>query len=527
MLQFLPDLILKNAELYQNKEALRDDQGALTYGELSQKISQLAGVLRESNPNSLGRILLIINNSIHFVISHFAAILSGGISVPCEPNISHGNLKLICKDCQPEILIIQAGQLKRLARSLPETGIKKVIVLDGDAEPPPGLEIIPQDRIKDGPLEFAGTGMKPQEPAVILYTTGSTGRPKGVVLNHTTILTTIGHISKYLEYSESAREVVALPLSHSFGLGQLYCNLLKGGSVRIISGLNNPAKLLNSLESFQATGFPGTPLTFSLILEKFRLERMFAQKGRSLRFIVVDSAPLPPSLAKKIMALLPQVDLYVYYGLTEASRSTFIRLNGQAENRMISVGKPLPGVQIKIVDENGESLPRGQTGEVVITGTNLAEGYWNNPALTKEAFINGWFRSKDLGTLDDEGYLTLSGRMDDVVNIGGFKVNPHEVEQIIKSYPEVDDAAVLGFVLGSTGGEPVLIASLVASGREGMDMLSLKRFCQKRLENYKVPAKFVLVSSIPRSTTGKTLRKEMEKELRSKLAEKAEELGSE
>lgn len=447
----LSDILLRGAERFADKEALTDPKRSLTYGRLAEESSRCANWLIARGVRPGDRVMLCLPNGADFVAAHFGILMSGAISVPCDANASPSSLDAIRTSCEPRACIDSASI--------------------GDALAAP-------DRLPPACERDA------DDVAALLYTTGSTGRPKGVILTHANTLAAIDNITRFIGYTRDDREVVILPLSHSFGLGHVYCNLASGGAVYTEQGLTRVARVLNKIADWGATGFPGTPLGYSLLMDRFG--EVFRQRCRSLRFVVINSSPLPPEQAALIRTMLPDTNLMVYYGLTEASRSTFISLSACGPDYYGSVGRAMPGVELKLSDE----------GEVLIKGPTIAKGYWNEPELTAQAFRDGYLRTGDQGSIDDGGFLYITGRLNELINIGGYKVYPAEVERILLQHDAVSDACAFG----TERVEAAIVTSRSVTETE------LSQFCHRHLEPFKVPARLYPVQSIQRSATGKIIR---------------------
>jgi long-chain acyl-CoA synthetase len=401
------------------------------------------------------RVCLVLPNSVEFAVAHFGVLTAGGISVPCDATISEVNLAAVQADCAPR-LTLRPGDIARR----------------GWLTAPAALPV-PQ--------------REPGDVAALMYTTGTTGRPKGVMLTHDTVYAALRSISRFIGYTPLDKEVVVLPLSHNFGLGHLYCNLMNGGEVYTEPGLTRVGRVLRKLRDLPATGFPGTPASIGMLLDRFG--DAFVEHAHGLRFMVINSAPLPPERAAQLRLRLPRARILVYYGLTEASRSTFIDLNSTGPDKYASVGRPMAGVVVRLTPEH----------EVLIRSPALTPGYWNDPARTRQTIREGWLHTGDLGRFDQDGFLYITGRVGDVINVGGYKVNPQEVEDVLTAFPGVTSAGVFGV--------DCVEAALVCDA--ALDEQALVAHCRARLEPFKVPTRFHRVDSLPHTDTGKLKRAEL------------------
>ena len=510
----LGELFLHGIDRFASRDAVSDPRDSASYAQLGASTFQLARGLRRLGLETGDRSLVVLPNCVDFVRAHFANLLAGVVSVPCDAGITAESLRGVCASCTPRFLLTDTTSLGRLtANAALPPELEPVIVLDD----------VTAHAAHDGRALAAAESPEPMtvkrspsDLAVLMYTTGTTGKPKGVMLSHANVLAAVRSIVEFVGYTQDDREMVILPLSHSFGLGHLYCNLMCGGAVYTEPGLARVGRVLNALESFRATGFPGTPTGFGMLMNHYG--PVLAKKGTSLRFAVINSAPLPPERTEQLQALLPKLDIMVYYGLTEASRSNFISLTRSGPGRYRSVGRPMPHAEVRVRDLDGHDVPTGESGEVVIRGSALARGYWKNPEEEAAAFRDGWLHTGDVGRMDGDGCLWIVGRIKDVINVGGYKVLPGEVESVLVTVPGIRDVGVAGLE-GLPGTEnEVVIAGIVADEPFVIDEAALQRHCLERLEKFKVPARFARIVEVPRTDTGKIKRADLAARLRDALA---------
>jgi long-chain acyl-CoA synthetase len=512
----LPQILLDGAERFGPRLAVQDSTTEASYATLLHEALSIAAGLRASGLARGDRVVLVLPNGVDFVRAHFGVLLAGGVSVPLDATIVTANARHIVDATGARLLLGHATAVARLLPALNSS--TRVIVAGGDppAPLPPHVPTIGLAEFQTlaEPRSFLD-GVRPDSVAAIMFTTGSTGVPKGVCLTHANVLAALRNICSYVGYTAADREVVVLPLSHNFGLGHLYCNLLNGGAVFTANGLTRVGRVLEAIERFGATGFPGTPLGYGMLLDKYA--PVLATRGRNLRFAVINSAPLPPECTAQLQALLPQLDIMVYYGLTEASRATFLSLTRAGPKYFRSVGRALGSSEVAIRLENGSFAAPETSGEVVIRGPTITPGYWKGPAALEPALRDGWLHSGDLGYLDSTGHLFLTGRLKDVINVGGYKVNPGEIEAVLLGEPGIADAGVAGVegVAGITG--EAVVAAVVAAPGVTLDLAAIETRCVESLEKYKVPSRLVVLPSLPRSETGKVLRTELARQLAARL----------
>jgi long-chain acyl-CoA synthetase len=305
------------------------------------------------------------------------------------------------------------------------------------------------------------------------------------------------NIVQVLGYSASDIDVLPLPMHHSFGLGCFHTSLCAGSTLILLKNANDLEFVLNTVKKHNATTLAALPATLTKFLKFDRnvLETYFA----NIRLIITNSTLIPKKTVQNFKQILKNGHLATYYGLTEASRSTFMifdKTNGREE----SVGHVAPGVEIKIVNKDNNTM---KVGEIWIKGNNVIKNYWNNENADKN-IVDGWLRTGDLGYFDEEDYLFLKGRTDDIINIGGEKITPYEIEEVVKQIPGVEDAAAFGIdheVFGY-----VVKLNVVRAKDSDLDKAKILSYCMKNLEKFKIPSKIDFVKNIPKTDYGKVKR---------------------
>lgn len=328
------------------------------------------------------------------------------------------------------------------------------------------------------------------DPADIILTSGTTGQPKGVMLTHRNILAAARHINLFIGNRADDCELLTLPLYHSFGLGRLRCVLLQGGTLVIARGLVPLGPLFALIEEWQVTGLALVPTGVSLLLKVAEME-LKALQGQ-LRYLEIGSASMERGVKEQLCHLLPQTRLCMHYGLTEGSRAAFLSLH-EAGDRLDSIGRPSPRVEMQVV------APMGEVGPLLVRGEMVMRGYWGDEEATRQRVRGGWLWTGDLGWRDEEGYFYLSGREGEMIQIGGRKVAPIEIEKVLNGHPAIAESACIGC------GE-VIHAYLVSSGEQRISSVELTTYLRERLEPYKVPAVYSWVDGIPKTELGKIRR---------------------
>jgi long-chain acyl-CoA synthetase len=346
------------------------------------------------------------------------------------------------------------------------------------------------------------------QPADILFTTGTTGRSKGVVLSHRALTTACAHINAFIGTQAEAVEVLPLPLSHSFGLGRVRCILSIGATLVLLPGFVNTAILLNALSEHHATGFASVPTGIAILLSDSGIGlEQFAQQ---LEYIEIGSAPMPQDQKQHLMRLLPDTRICMHYGLTEASRSAYLNFHDDRD-RLDSIGKPSPGVSMRVVDESGHEAVNGTDGQIQISGGHLMSEYWQDADLTAKTLNDGWLTTGDRGRRDPDGYFYLLARTSDIINVGGRKVSPHELEEILASHPAITECVCVGLPDPQGISGEIISAFLVAdSDAEDLPKFSeLAKLLRQHVEPHKIPRRFKWIDEIPKSSSGKVLRRRL------------------
>ena len=495
------DGLLHRADRHSSREALADPSCKMNYGEVASTIRRLAGLLVRLGLSRGERVIVALGNSVDQIIFHYAVLYAGGVVVPLSAGLPPGRLAFYIRDAEPMFIVSDEADL---FHAVPRTGDAWPSLITSGKRDRRALADL---RDAAGEPEVQRNGRRgPSDLAALLYTTGSTGQPKAVMLSHKNVTSALASIVRFVGYGRSERELVVLPVSHSFGLGHVYCNLTCGGFVRIDDGLKRLKRVLGALVDDGITGFPCTPAMLQLLLGRYR--EAFTERAKGLRFMVVNTAPLPPEVTSDLLSALPDLRLLVYYGLTEASRSTFIDLSAEGPERYRSVGPAASGVDIAIMSPEGTPRPAGSEGEVWVRGEHLASGYWRREAETQASFADGWLRTGDLGRMDEAGYLTLTGRIGELINVGGLKVSPSEIERIVGGHPAIADAAAAE-VKDPMGIRGSVVGVLAVVSDPGLKESDLRAFCAGQVESFMMPEVIRFAPSVPRAESGKILRSEV------------------
>jgi acyl-coenzyme A synthetase/AMP-(fatty) acid ligase len=343
-----------------------------------------------------------------------------------------------------------------------------------------------------------------EDAALILYTSGSTGAPRGVVQSYGNVEANSRSIVEYLGLTAEDRALVILPLYYCYGRSVLQTHLLAGGSIFLDGRFAFPRVVLEAIGAEGCTGFAGVPLTFEIIRRQVDVSTLALPR---LRYLTQAGGAMAPDTVDWVRQAFQPARLFVMYGQTEATaRLAYLPPERAAEKRG-SFGVPIPGVTLAVVDELGREMPVGETGHLVARGGNVTGGYLDEPEATAAILHDGWLWTGDLARRDADGFFFHQGRSKEILKIGGHRVSPVEIEQVVQRAPGVAEAAVIGRPDDLLGEVPV--AFLVAAPGATPDPAELKRFCRERLPAVQVPVAFTVVPSLPRNEAGKLLRAEL------------------
>lgn len=456
--------------------ALRCGTETVSYGQLRSRILGTAASLRRLGVTEGDRVLICLGNTLATPVLYFAVHALAAVAVPIAPDTPEAALAWVAEDCEAKLAVVEK---KVEGVSCPVVTPASLIAADVDHDIVPVLH--------------------PDSIADLLYTTGTTGRKKGVVLTHANVLAAARNITEFIGTRPDDLEVVPLPLSHSFGLGRLRCMALVGHTLVLEPGVGSGAQLVKRIVDERATGLALVPAGFD-ILRKMTGD-LLGQASQHLRYIEIGSAVMRPDTRAWLTELLPNTRICHHYGLTEASRAVFTEYHADA-HKPGTAGRAAPNSSMSICNEDGRSLPAGESGEVVVRGAMVMREYWKQPELTAQSFFGDGLRTGDIGYVDEDGYLFLLGRRSDLINVGGRKVAPDEVEFFLCQLDGVRDAGCIAQPDGLLG---ECVKAFLVADRE-IRKSEVVTFLRSRLEEFKIPQTVERIASIPRTSSGKIQR---------------------
>jgi len=512
MPNIIHELITKTAARTPENTALFHKKLQINYQELSEQLKTIASGLLKCNILPGERIAIYLPKRLETVISFFSSSLAGAVFVPINPLLKPDQVSYILKDCNVRILISSADRINQLSEQLVQChDLHTIIDVDNKAtnSAETHYAIIQWQQLTLGTNDFPAR--IDTDVAAILYTSGSTGKPKGVVLSHKNMIAGAKSVAQYLENTEKDNLLAVLPFSFDYGLSQLTTGFLVGATITLMDYLL-PRDVIKAIGKYNITGLAGVPPLWNQLAQ---LDWDISSKNK-LRYITNSGGAMPTATLNNLQKSLPNTDVYLMYGLTEAFRSTYLPPK-ELDNRPGSMGKAIPNAEIMVVREDGSPCAAGEPGELVHRGSLVSLGYWNDPQKTSEHFkpvpikengltlteIAVW--SGDNVKMDEDGYLYFLSRKDEMIKTSGYRVSPSELEEIVYQTGLISEAAAFGVPHDMLGQAIIIIATTESDSNEAQ----LLTECKKRLPNYMHPAHIQFIQSMPKNPNGKIDRKKL------------------
>lgn len=496
-------LLQASVKSFPEKEVLVHNDRRVSYSRLWQDVLKVAKFLREQRIASEDRVGILMENSPEYIASYYGILAAGGVAVGLNTGARARDLVNWLRHSGAKWLFVQGShpELADLAAALVDD-VHIICV----GKPTAPLHSVPLSQWgncfaevgqDDDPVEISDPG----HLAAIIYTSGTTGKPKGVTLSHGNLLANTRSIISYLELRESDRILNVLPFHYSYGNSVMHTHLAVGGSLVLENSLMYPKKILQKMKTEQVTGFSGVPSTYALLLSRTNLKEFDLS---SVRYMTQAGGPMAPASVERFTRELPHVRFFVMYGQTEATARLTYLPPEKLEEKLGSIGIPIPGVTIRLCDEKGQPVANGATGEIQVRGDNVMLGYWRDEETTRTVMIDGWLHTGDLAHQDDDGYLYIDGRSSDMIKTGANRVSPKEIEEVVLELHGVEEVAAIGVpdeILGQ-----VIKLVIVLSPGATLDKRAIQAHCHMNLAKYKVPKFIEFISELPKTSSGKVRR---------------------
>lgn len=499
----LPGMLESKAASIGSRPAIIHRDQPISYSQLVARAQRFAHALKKLGVRPDDKVAIMLNNCPEYVVSFFACAYLGAVAVPVNIFYKERELEYLLRDSDSVVLIASPTFAEFYSKIEKKPAQLKWLIVNG--------------AYREG-LEFAALeGEAPTAPfdaqctedsvAEILYTSGTTGEPKGTMLTHRNLFFHADAIINLLRLGDSDRALMAVPMFHGYGITVMICTLCTGSSFVLLEPFN-PTEVFEQIQKHKVTFLP-------MVVAMYFVMVSHPERGKydlsSLRIGISGASAMPAQLMKEASQAL-NIKILEAWGLTECSASaTMQRMDlGYKEG---SVGLAYPGVQVGVMDESSTLLGHDSVGELVIKGPIVMKGYYKRPKETEEALRGGWLHTGDMGYYDKDNYFFMVDRKKELINVGGEKVFPREVEEVMYQHPSVADAALVGQKDDRLGEIPVAV--VVPKAGQELDVKEFASFLSARMARFKVPRRIYTIQQMPRSPIGKILKKELVKMLAS------------
>jgi long-chain acyl-CoA synthetase len=491
---FAAEVLEKTAQRQPQKTAIVAKEEELTFATLNQRVHALAAHLQQEGVRQGDRVGALLPNSTAIPLSYYATQKIGAVTVVLDARLKGKELEGVLKDADLKLLIVHSQLFPEVEEVFKMITPISVWIVDREGE----------RSFENRYLTAGGSVMlprlNPDDDALILYTSGTTGEPKGVVLTYRN-LAQYPKVMREMGITDSSTiRGCILPMSHI--VGPVVCNeLAERGYTLVIFDQIHPITLLEGIQKYRVNVFESVPIVFQLLLG---VKNLASYDTRSVKIAAMMGTSIPLPLLRAFQAAQPHIKVIQGYGLTETSPMITLIEPDKAETKMGSIGRAVPGVEVKIIDENGKETGNDEPGEIITRGPHVMKGYFRRPDATAQRIRDDWLYTGDVGKLGADGYYYHLGRRDDMIITGGLNVYPAEVENLIYTYPAVQETIVFGIPDRKRG--QVIGAAIVPRPGANIIEKELLAFLRSNLANFKVPDQIVIRESLPRTSSGKTIR---------------------
>ncbi len=494
----------QSAARYPEKIAVIHDAVRASYREVNGLANRLARFLVGMGVRKGDRVVLMFENSLEYVVGYYGTLKTGAVSVPLSTDLKPDGLRHLLAEIEPTFVISSNRFEKLLYDNVSGLPAFKGILLKAPklkwSSIPFSINLWGEIIEKGKDAEDPGISFDGDDLAGVIYTSGSTGRPKGVMLSHQNIVSNTRSICQYLNLTGDDVQMVVLPFFYVMGKSLLNTHMAAGGTVVINNKFAFPASVLNEMVKEGVTGFSGVPSTYAYLLHRSPLAG-YREKLVALRYCSQAGGHMSRVIKEGLRQVLPEhTAIYIMYGATEAAARLSYLEPERYLDKMDSIGKAIPGVNLRIMAPGGTEVQPGQVGELWVKGPNIMKGYWKDPGATKQVLMDGYYCTGDQAFQDSEGYFYIVGRKDDLIKVKGHRINPREIEDVLMSSGKLVEAAVLGVPDDLMGHKLVAIVVAKADDISHAEILS---FCARKLPRHKLPVEVKSVRTLPKSASGK------------------------
>lgn len=492
---YLTELLVRQKN--NKKIAIKHGKNSITYESWHKESYELSELINTNVKNDSRNIAIFLPNSIYYSIAYFAILFSDKVIIPIGTQSKGLEIKSILEYCEIDLIISDLQYKDFLLESLADYNhcISILFIDDGS------IEVVNKNKnyiTKSGLPQKSGTE---DDVAIMLHTSGTTSNPKRVMLTHNNLINNIESNIASLKLTENDITLISMPMYFGYcNTAQFLTHIYLGASMVILDGMFLPKSFFQIVQNEGITSFTGVPSMLLMLLE-YRYAGYY--NISSLRYICFGGGKMPVEKLKELIIKFNTVGFVQTYGQTEASPRITALLPEDSLKKIGSVGKPIPNVKVKIIDEAGNNVNANEIGEIVIQGKNVMKGYYKQDKITNEIIVDGWLHTGDLGYIDNDGYLYLTGRKKNMIISGGINIYPEEIEEILMQHPNIRDVCVVSEEHAILGEVPIAKVVLKHNLNSTSD---LREFCSEKLANHKVPIRFEIVNDLSKTYNGKIKR---------------------
>lgn len=497
----LADLVHDVAQRDGEKAALIFADQPISYAALDAQIEQVANALAARGIGHGDRVAIMLPNIPQHVVAYYAVMRVGGTVVAVNVLYRDEEIAYILQDSEAKALVIYEGFWPSGAAAVQQAPTVEQVIVVGQGEAPAGTTGW-ATLAREATPQRPPVAVQPSDIATICYTSGTTGRAKGAMLTHRNFIANLEQLEGLPRCKAEPDDVIllVLPLFHIYAMNVCMNGGLRVGATLVLVPRFEPHPVLEQMQKHRCTAFYGAPPMYVAWVNTPNIDQYDLS---SVRFAFSGAAPLPVQVLERFRELTG-VEIVEGYGLTEAAPVTHTNAM-RMESKPGTVGLPIPCVECRLVDDEDNDVPPGAEGEIICRGENITPGYWKRPDATAEALRGGWFHTGDIATVDADGYYTIVDRKKDMINAGGFKVWPREVEEVLFRHPAVREAAVVPMPDAYAGERPMAFIALKEGQAATAD--DLIAYCKEHLATFKVPRQIEFRDDLPKLPTGKVLRR--------------------
>jgi len=463
----------------------------ISHSQLYKNVEKLAAFFKKEIGTE-ENILVYSNNSSFFVLAYLSIIKSGNVCVPVNPAAKNEITGFIINETKPKLCIIQ----EKFKRNLKEFGLRFFSETD--------LDNVIHNQLPDQISVNSINDFDSNQTAEIIYTSGSTAFPKGVMLSHKNLIANTKSIIKYLQFTEDDKVLIFLPFYYCYGLSLLHTHLKVGGAIAFNNTFMFIGTVINNLKKYKCTGFSGVPSHFQILLRKS--DTFKKTHFPDLKYVTQAGGKLHSAFISEFTETFPEIKFWVMYGQTEATARLSYLSPEFLPEKLGSLGKAIPDVTLELLSDDGKEVPEGEVGEIVASGDNIMKGYYNDTDLTKKTLRNGKLYTGDLAKKDKDGFFYITARKKEIIKVGGERVSPKEIEEVIVSFKDVVDCTIEG-VFDEILGERIK-ATIVVNNTNNENSLKEKilEHCKQFLSPIKIPQQVIFEQQVKVNASGKKVK---------------------